>query len=139
MLARCYHFPSQKSKSVSRVLRSKMNGSGSSLGVGTCFRPCWTRWSDRIAVYMLRYTRTRHHWRGCFLATQAPQPTGGPVSGCTKLSGDTTRLLYLVAHAYCQWLAHNNFSAFRAIAILRTEFSKCRISAALFSFPWSQF
>lgn len=139
ILAHCYYFPSQFAKSLSRVLGSKMNGSARSLGVAICFRPCRTQWSGRILVYMLRYTRTGHHWRRRFLATQDPQPTRGPISSCTNLPGHTTRLFYLVAHAYCQWLAHSNFSAFRAIAILRDKFAKCPISAALFSFPTSQF
>jgi len=89
----CYYFPSQKATFVFRVLRSKMNGSRRSLGVGICFRPCRTRWSGRIRVYMLRYTRTRHHWCGWFLATQTHQPTRTLVSSCTKLSDGTTQLL----------------------------------------------
>ena len=89
----CYYFPSQKATFVFRVLRSKMNGSRRSLGVGICFRPCRTRWSGCIRVYMLRYTRTRHHWCGWFLATQTHQPTRTLVSSCTKLSDDTTQVL----------------------------------------------
>lgn len=139
ILARCYYFPSQISHFVSRFLNSKMNGSECSRGLYLCFRPWPTRWSGRIRYTLRRYTRSRLHWRACFLATQAPQPTRGPFSSCTKLPGDTTRLFALVAHAYCQWLAHNNFSPFRAIAILRADFANRTISAALFSFSWTQF
>lgn len=139
ILALSYYFPSQTSTFRPRFLRPKMNGSERSRGVHLCFRPCPTRWSGRIRYTLHRYTRSGHHWRACFLATQAPHPTGGPLSSCTKLPGGTTRLFALVAHAYCQWLAHNNFSPFRAIAILRTDFAKRPRSAALFSFPRTQF
>ena len=127
ILTRCYYFPSQISHFVSRFLSSKMNGSERSRGVHLCFRPCPTRWSSGIRYTLHRYTRSTLHWRPCFLATQSPtQPTRGPLSSCTKLPGDTTRLFALVAHAYCQWLAHNNFLSVSSHCYIKDRFHKPR-------------
>ena len=123
ILTRSYYFPSQISHFVSRFLSSKMNGSECSRSVHLCFRPCLTRWSSGIRYTLHRYTRSTLHWRACFLTTQShTQPTRGPLSSCTKLPGDTTRLFALVAHVYCQWLVHNNFLSVSSHCYIKGRF-----------------